>query len=685
MGFLFPLYLLGALAIGIPVLLHLRRRQTRERMDFSSLMFLEADPPAKRTRSRLEQLALLALRSLAIMVVALLFARPLRPDPAAFGKLAQGVRRVLLIDHSASMRREGILEPARKAIAAELARCKPEDELAILGFSESTTVLLSFDEWRRWPEDSRVAQAEYRATAREPGWKGTNLGAALVDALGMLGAETSAQAGQRAAEVVVVSDWQSGASLAAVEGFSWPGAVSLRRVELRAQFGERSNASVHLAGAGREQGSERDAAMAASSKLVKVRVTNAPGSEVNRFRLAWSAGSAGDKPASGGVDVILPAGSSRVVTAPPRTSGQVSLVLTGDREPFDNRVFVAPNQALPVRVLYAAGTVDDNNPGEPLFYLSRALQDTDMLAPILTSRSLEVLTGEELQAEDVLVLADEPAEPMRELIERFLEGGGVVWLPLKDGMNPARLPVLSKWGVSFREAKPANFALWSGLDFQHPLLKPFAPAALRDFSKIHVWRHRGLVFPGAVPEGVAIPARFDDGGAALLVARVGKGELIAFPGGWLPADSQLALSSKFVPLVYAMLREAGYDAAARRQFAVGDELPDGTVAQEPGIVAASGLGARRSGPWAVNMPVAESNLEPLAEGELARLGLPVSRKTPEGAPASSAGEEREHRKRLHFAELEERQRIWRWLALAALLILLGETWLSSRRVAARVG
>jgi hypothetical protein len=45
MSFLAPLFLLGGLALALPVIFHLARRTTRERMVFGSLMFLRSAPP----------------------------------------------------------------------------------------------------------------------------------------------------------------------------------------------------------------------------------------------------------------------------------------------------------------------------------------------------------------------------------------------------------------------------------------------------------------------------------------------------------------------------------------------------------------------------------------------------------------------------------------------------------------
>ena len=62
MGFLAPLYIAGALAIGLPILFHLIRRAPHGRQEFSSLMFLSPSPPRLTRRSRLDQIVALAAR-----------------------------------------------------------------------------------------------------------------------------------------------------------------------------------------------------------------------------------------------------------------------------------------------------------------------------------------------------------------------------------------------------------------------------------------------------------------------------------------------------------------------------------------------------------------------------------------------------------------------------------------------
>ncbi|HVS65116.1 MAG TPA: BatA domain-containing protein, partial [Thermoanaerobaculia bacterium] len=66
MTLLTPAFLLGLLAIGLPILLHLSRRRTREAVPFPSLMFIAQVPYRSVRRRRLRDRLLLLLRCLAI-------------------------------------------------------------------------------------------------------------------------------------------------------------------------------------------------------------------------------------------------------------------------------------------------------------------------------------------------------------------------------------------------------------------------------------------------------------------------------------------------------------------------------------------------------------------------------------------------------------------------------------------
>src|SRR4030095_7155109 len=99
MSFLAPLFLLGALAVAAPIVFHLIRRTSREKMPFSSLMFLQPTPPRMTRHRRLENIFLLLLLCLVLLLLTLGFSRPFLQKPvAADPNAGEGRRLVVLVD-----------------------------------------------------------------------------------------------------------------------------------------------------------------------------------------------------------------------------------------------------------------------------------------------------------------------------------------------------------------------------------------------------------------------------------------------------------------------------------------------------------------------------------------------------------------------------------------------------------
>src|SRR5262249_30678651 len=105
------------------------------------------------------------------------------------------------------------------------------------------------------------------------------------------------------------------------------------------------------------------------------------------------------------------------------------------------------------------------------------------------------------------------------------------------------------------------------------LFAPFADPRFSDFTMIHFWKYR-RIDPATLPES-RIVAKFDNGDPAILDIPFGKGRVFVFASGWQPSDSQLALSTKFVPLLCSALELAGGMSAPANQFHVGDAVPLG--------------------------------------------------------------------------------------------------------------
>jgi hypothetical protein len=137
--------------------------------------------------------------------------------------------------------------------------------------------------------------------------------------------------------------------------------------------------------------------------------------------------------------------------------------------------------------------------------------------------------------------------------------------------------------------------------------------------------------------------------------------------------------------------ELGAFVARNNGGALSVRKPDGTQVQlvsgetrfsqtdEPGVYEVLGIAAPVK--FAVNLDAAESRTAPLPADELERLGVPMQSGVV--TPAVQAAQLQTQ----HNTELEARQKLWRWLIVAALAVLLVETWLAgwiTRRSAAPV-
>src|SRR5437868_3070039 len=102
MGLFSPWFLAGALAVGLPVWLHLLKRSNQDPKQFPSLMFFEHRETSSVQHKKLDFITLFILRTLMLLLLALLFAQPfIRRSSAA----QRGERlTVVAVDRSFSMR-----------------------------------------------------------------------------------------------------------------------------------------------------------------------------------------------------------------------------------------------------------------------------------------------------------------------------------------------------------------------------------------------------------------------------------------------------------------------------------------------------------------------------------------------------------------------------------------------------
>ncbi len=682
MSFLTPLYILGALTVAAPILFHLIRRTTKGEVPFSSLLFLSPSPPRLTRRSRLDQWLLLLLRATALVLLALAFARPFLREAAGLSLGDTEQRRIaVLIDTSASMRRGDLWTQAKARAIEAIEACGPGDQLAVFAFDVAWRPVLGFEESATLDPARRQAIAKSLVERLNPGWGATHLGQALVDAAGAIEkvGDTSRKASNIQRRIVLISDLQQGSRLELLEQFEWPSDVVL---DLRTVATEGSNAGLQwLAG---PDDSEPSATAGASA--LRVRVSNDATSRRESFGLTW------DDDKAPPIPVYVPPGESRVVRVP-RPSGapsRQSLRLQGDTQEFDNVLFLASEAKESATVLYVGRDAADD-PAGLSYYLNRVFEDTPRRIVKVESRAPDApLTIEPGRSVPLIVLAAETSAGNVAFLRQYAkEGGTVVDVVTVPGKAQSLSTLANAQAFDVDDSPGRGDAMLSEIAFDHPLFAPFAAPQFNDFTKIKFWKHRRI--PTGTLGDVRILARFENRDPAVIEKSIGKGRLIILASGWSPADSQLARSSKFMPLMSALLDgpNAGPDLSANwlvgervplPEGAVAVRKPDGSTTQltrgtstfsetdAPGIYAIETAKGPRE--FAVNLDPLESKTAPLNVETLEQFGCRLAKS------ASHTEGEREVQRQMQIAELEGRQKLWRPLILAAISVLIVETWLA---------
>jgi hypothetical protein len=686
MGWLVPLYLAGLAALSLPLVFHLVRRTPRGRQEFSSLMFLSPTPPRLTRRSRLDQLLLLTLRLLALALLTIAFTRPFLRETAAFSPLDLPGRRVaLLVDTSASMRRADLWQQAVRTAEQQLDQLNPQDDVALYGFHDRLERLIDFETDGAPRVAAKVELVREQLKSLEPGWGGSDLGMALVSIAGEMDSVSDVQQAIREPLLVVISDFQKGARIEALQGFVWPKHVSVAMKPVTAS--KRTNAVAHILPDEEDRG-DTD---------VRVRVVNAADSTVDQFHISWAADPAKVMRTTE-VAVYVPAGQSRVVRLP-RTADSLEadrILLRGDDHPFDNTFYVVPPRKQQATVLYAGADAPDDVHGMQ-YYLKLAVANDPL-------RQIDVQTIEVTKPQAALgnvaarlvVLTQSAGAELQQSLRSFVEAGGTLLCVPANHEAALTLPVFFD-DVEVEAAAQRSgmdYLLIGDIDFTHPLFAPFASPRYGDFTKIHFWKHQTVRL--ATPATTRILVRYDNSSPALLERLLGKGRVLALTSGWNPEDSQFALSSKFVPFISSLLDLACGEAQTAVSAGIHESVSfpvasDGgaTVVQLPGgksvtmTAGVSSFGATdqpgiytaRSGTvdtrFAVNLATAESNTAPLELEQLEQRGVKLGN-------AASRNERIDRLRQERDIELEGRQKVWRWLIAVAVGVLLLETWLAGR-------
>ncbi|HVE17263.1 MAG TPA: hypothetical protein VNB29_11035, partial [Chthoniobacterales bacterium] len=405
---------------------------------------------------------------------------------------------------------------------------------------------------------------------------------------------------------------------------------------------------------------------------------NSAGSEDGAFTLAWDDGKS--QPFE-----IAP-GQGHSVAVPDAARSHVA-VLGGDPFEFDNRAWFAPVTAVAITIDYFGAAKPDDTT-DSLFFLSRALNSSPEFKIDLR------VNPSQTTIRPTFTIVDGPLDPSASLeLRKQLESGGQALLVLRDTGAPLAAIIGGQPAIS--EASVDGWALFGEISFSDPVFQPFSDPKYSNFSHIYSWHYRKLD-PAQIP-GARTLAAFDSGDPALLRVPIGRGALFVLTSSWRPADSQLALSSKFVPLLHSLIAQSSGATQAETNVSIGDVVPLPSQADTQ-VITPSGASVPASGgkftatdtpglyhtadqrfTFAVNPRISESELTPLSDPELRALGLPLEKIDPSAANETV-------RRAMAQEEIERRQKWWWWLILAAITALIVESalaaWFSQKRTQA---
>jgi Aerotolerance regulator N-terminal/von Willebrand factor type A domain len=513
LSFLSPLFLIGALAAAVPILLHLFHRKTEVVIDFPAVSLLKRAPVQQHRRRRLRELVLLALRVVALLLLALSFARPYFAGAAAPDTIPLTV---IAVDTSMSMSAPGQMDRARAAATKAVAAVPASHALALLGFGDSATVVVE-------PTTDRSAITS--AIARlEAGATGTRFRTAL--------ARSSEIIGTREGHVVIVSDLQQSGWESNDDG-GLPDGVGIDVISVPAAGG-------NLAVTSAERRARRIVASIQNFGNTEIKASVrlfAGGKEIAKTDVTMAARGAADAELLASLT-----GSEAEIRVDDATGYQA-----------DNarKVLLDPSPAIPIAVVVADPTGSTGG-----LYVERALT----VAGDGHEFAVDVRDGREVvkwndadqsRIAAMFVLGTRTLDRKgRDAIRNYLNRGGQVLLAVGPDVDPGTLADVLGTKLSFDE-EPVRTAgaTMIASDSRHPIFRPFLnpSGALGD---VQVEQHRRL----KEEDDRTVLARFSGGDAALTEQTVGKGRLVLFTSDLDNEWSRFPLNPAFVPFAVETAR-----------------------------------------------------------------------------------------------------------------------------------
>jgi hypothetical protein len=533
MSFLYPVFLAGAVAAAIPIVLHLLRRDIARDVRFSAVRLLPHSPVPTSEKRRLRDLLLLAARVFALLLLAAAFARPYLA-----GSLASTSPVVIVaLDRSFSMDAPGRFADALNRARATVDHVKAGERVAVVAFDDRADVLA---------EPGTIAAARAALGRVQPTYGATRY-AALLDKA----SELVEQSGGR---LIVITDLQQ----SGWDDRRRPG----RAPGLHIEVVDVGPPSANLAVTGLRTEADR--------VVATIRNTG-PQLRTGQLRLEV------DGKLAATAEYKAGAQSSTGVSIPIRTGAGAALAVSVD----DPQGPAADNR----RFVIAGSEHDDvliisSNRGRSGFYVSRALAAASGGTAderVRAARDAAALASGDLSGYTAVVLLSTRGleRPARDAVAAFVRSGGGILIAASPDIEPGVLATMFDLKVPLASLDENSHAgLLSVTDLRHPIFQPFGAlsANLGQVRFERAWRLR--------PDGWDVAARFTDGTPALLERAEGRGRLVLFASDFDRRWNDFPVQPSFVPFAVEAVRYVSGVRAASGYLV--NATPEGVPAK-PGI------------------------------------------------------------------------------------------------------
>jgi hypothetical protein len=629
LSFLYPLFLVAAAAVAIPIILHLLRRKTETVVDFPAVRLLDKTPVERHRRRRLRELILLVLRVTALLLLALAFARPYLDSSAG---AIPAPTTVIAVDTSLSLSAPGQFDLARQAARRAVDAVPATHTVALVAFADAAELVV--------PATTDRGAVSAAVDRLAPTAGGTRFRTALARAAEAI------PSGQ--GRIVVISDLQQAGWEAGDEG-AVPDGIEIEVAEIAPPTG---NLAVTTA--------RRDAqAVVAAVHNFASRPVKAPVTLVVEGKAV--AKETVDLPAQAAGDVRF------TVTLPSRGAAEVRVEDAAGYQPDNARyLLLDPPGAVPIAVI-TSEPPGSSNAG---LYVERALSVAGdgraFTVNVVDGPAWSALpTAPEAQPGAVIVLGTGTLDRAgRDRIAGYLRGGGRILVALGPDVDLATLADTVGTAVvvdpDVAETGERTVTLVA-VDGRHPIFRPFLSptGALGDVA---VERYRRL----REQPGRTVLARFSGAGDAMTEQAVDRGRLLLFASDLDNRWNRFPLNPAFVPWA---IETARYLSQGRQQQS-SYTLPDVPMGVQPTPGVQTVALESREGPGqerrvAVNADIRESNPARTTADEFKAAITRLNQAT--------AG-----RAHVLAREQEERQRLWQIGLLVMFVALAAEGFLGRR-------